>query len=107
MILTLNTLPISIFNPFAAAWRALCGAVAHQKRTQSAPMSSVEILGKGATLALLRPVGYRIDCLEGCVWVTLDGDKRDIVLSAGQSYWPDRHAQALVHALEESRVGFS
>ena len=104
MTLTLHTLPISIYNPFAAAWRALCAAVTQQSQSPANPMPTVEILGKGATLTLRRPAGYRIECLEGCVWVTLDDDTRDIFISAGQSYWPDRNAQALVHALEDSRV---
>jgi len=25
-----------------------------------------------------------VDCLEGCVWITLDNDKRDTVLKAGE-----------------------
>lgn len=107
MILTLNPLPISSYNPFAAAWRALCAAVMHQGNTSTNPMHTVGILDKGETLALQSPVGYSIECMEGCVWVTLDGDTRDVVICSGQTYWPDRNSRALVHALDKSQVSVS
>ena len=104
MILSLNTRRINTSNPITAAWQVLCAVVMQRDKTLTRSVSSVEILGKGETLALEQPVGRCVECLQGCVWVTLDGDRRDVVISAGQSFWPDRNSRALVYALEASRI---
>ena len=44
--------------------------------------------------------GSRVECLAGTAWLTLDGDRRDIVLRPGQSFLVDADAQVLVCALD-------
>lgn len=64
----------------------------------------IEALNKNETLTLSRPADTQIECFKGCVWVTQDGDLRDIMLEAGQNLSISRPARVLVHALESSQV---
>ena len=48
--------------------------------------------------------GGRIECTEGAVWLTHDGDCRDVVLEAGQSHMVDRDSRLVIYALSWSAV---
>ena len=48
--------------------------------TQS-PFKTVD---KGATLVLQKPAGQTIHCIAGSVWITHDGDTKDVVLEAAR-----------------------
>ena len=48
--------------------------------------------------------GDRVECLDGSVWITQDGDPRDVVLEAGEGFTLDRPGTALVYALADARV---
>lgn len=61
-------------------------------------------LGKGEVRRVRTPEGKRVECLSGVLWLTQDGDRRDIVLEAGEAFVFDRDdGDALVSALAESR----
>ena len=61
-------------------------------------------LPRHVSLGLQRRAGDRIECVSGAVWVTQDGDLRDIVLNAGESFRLDRNGRALVSALADAGV---
>jgi hypothetical protein len=62
-------------------------------------------LGKGRIRRIheARPYAHRIECLSGALWITQDGDSRDIVLAPGDSFSFDRVGDALISALDDSR----
>lgn len=51
--------------------------------------------------------GVNIICKSGSVWITLDNDTRDIVLSTGESFISTEHRRAIIYALESSSLTLS
>ncbi len=45
-----------------------------------------------------------VRCDAGSLWITLDGDPRDIVLEPGQHFLREGSAGTIVYALEPSRL---
>jgi hypothetical protein len=43
--------------------------------------------------------GVQVHCRRGSVWITLDGDGRDLVLQAGDSFVTPEHRRVLIYAL--------
>ena len=61
-------------------------------------------LGGDELLPLTDIRGRRLCCVDGSVWITLDHDPRDIVLSPGDSFVVDRDGVTLLHALSPARL---
>jgi hypothetical protein len=72
-------------------------------RTQRLSLS----LPKMAVFTLPDAHEVDIECTRGALWITLDHDRRDIVLAPGERFCSDSHRRALVAALEASCVRFS
>lgn len=71
-------------------------------------MNSDLILGtraleKGCMYRVAAALGRRVECLSGSLWVTQDGDGRDVVLEPGDGFEFDRPGVALLSALADSR----
>ena len=66
--------------------------------------SSGVLLAKGQTLSLAEAAGVRVASQSGVVWITQDGDPRDIVLSAGDSVVLDRSTPTIVQAFEPALI---
>lgn len=70
--------------------------------TFTSSMNEMQIL-KGKILSLTGS-GHKIVCESGLVWITQDGDLRDIVLSAGKSLIITTRGLTLINAIETSKV---
>jgi len=46
--------------------------------------------------------GSEIVCLEGVLWITLDGDIRDHILAAGEKFTANRKGKVVLQALKNS-----
>jgi hypothetical protein len=61
-------------------------------------------LPRGGTLRIADGQAHVVDVFQGQVWITQDGDSRDVFLAAGQSFTVDGPGLALLHAFEDSRL---
>ena len=60
-------------------------------------------LRKGEALHLQHALGQRIEALGGRVWITMDGDLRDVVLDAGEGFTVDRSTDVLLSAISDAQ----
>ena len=55
-------------------------------------------------ISLHDAAGVELTCLTGQVWMTMEGDTRDITLSIGDQHTIERNGLTLVNAIEPSLV---
>lgn len=55
-------------------------------------------------LKLLDAQGTEVSCRSGILWITQDGQRDDVVLSAGQSLRIGRNGLTLIHACKEAAL---
>jgi hypothetical protein len=60
-------------------------------------------LAKGNVRHLHAERGRRVEVMSGAIWITQDGDPRDIVLQDGDAFDFDRAGDALLSAFADSR----
>jgi hypothetical protein len=59
-------------------------------------------LARGSIRHLAARPGRRVVVLRGSIWITRDGDPRDIVLEGGESFDFDGRGDALLSAFDDS-----
>lgn len=69
-----------------------------------AQTDSTHTLVKGKTMSLPDARAVQLHCLQGSLWLTHDGDCKDLVLEAGQSYQAERGSRLLVYALSSASL---
>lgn len=65
--------------------------------------AGIHSLQRGEMWTLSQPAGSRLECLGGTVWITHDGDCKDLVLEAGQTYLVDRSTRMIAYALKPAQ----
>ena len=103
MFATLETWQSAAHSPsrLLRAWR---DALFRAPETAAAARGATHEIARQRTLRVPAALGQRIECLEGCIWVTMDHDLRDVIIAAGQCFTADRRQRVLVHGLAPSRV---
>src|SRR6478735_12506003 len=48
--------------------------------------------------------GVQLASSEGELWITLDNDPRDIILSPGESFLTTQHRRAVIYALTQAQL---
>jgi hypothetical protein len=61
-------------------------------------------LRKGEVLHLQHALGQRIEALDGRLWITMDGDLRDVVIDAGEGFTVDRPSDVLLSAMSDAQL---
>lgn len=64
---------------------------------------SARLLKRGQLERIEDGRGSRVFCLSGCLWMTEQGNLRDIVLSAGEEAAISRNGTTIVMALGDAR----
>jgi hypothetical protein len=66
-------------------------------------LNGTRTLAKGTVRHLHAERGRRVEVVSGSIWITQDGDRRDIVLQNGEAFDFDRAGDALLSAFADSR----
>ena len=61
-------------------------------------------LAKRCLHSVAKPQGHQITCTGGSVWLTFDGEARDVVLEAGESYRCVSRSRLVISAFEAATV---
>jgi hypothetical protein len=54
--------------------------------------------------AYCRPNEIQIECQDGTVWITQEGDHRDIILQAGEQYRIEKQGLVIVQAIGRATI---
>ena len=58
-------------------------------------------------IRLYDPIGARVECVRGALWITQNRDREDYFLAANDALTLDRRGLTLIHAQEPSEVVLS
>lgn len=76
----------------------------HGSRYGQQPQPVITKLATGELLRIDDASGQSIAVVQGMVWITQEGDQRDVFLSDGENFVFDRPGTALVQAMNDTRL---
>lgn len=88
--------------PFTGWLRAMRASRPQAGRRITPAAQGPLTIDKGATLAIERGAGVDVCCVSGSLWITHDGDVKDVLIDAGGTYRSERAGRMLVHGLAAS-----
>jgi hypothetical protein len=68
------------------------------------PLEATVSLSPGATTWVHRPLGRRVTCESGSLWLCVDGEPQDILLGPGDTHRCTLGSALSIHALTSSVV---
>lgn len=73
-------------------------------KTPSTTLTEALLIGlpKRRLLSIAGRRGTRIESRQGSLWITQDGDRRDVVLGAGEVHVVERDAPVIIQALSSA-----
>jgi hypothetical protein len=98
----MHTAAQNIFQKIAFAFAPSGNVV--QDPTNRTTANGTTALEKKGLLKIEHALGRRVCCEAGAVWITLDGDRRDVVLEAGQVFVSDRNATMVITGLDPATI---
>ena len=101
----LGSLPIpgDSGTPSAFQWRRLWRALLRRATGFGVELFSVKLTA-GQELQLHDAAGWTLVCASGAVWITQEGDARDIFLEGGEGFALDRGGLTLVRACRDAML---
>jgi hypothetical protein len=64
-------------------------------------------VGKNQAVAFSNANGLRVECASGILWITHDGDLRDVILSGGEQYISGLADRMVIFGLEDAEATVS
>lgn len=98
----MTTFNTNVFHPFDA----ICQFISSVRRKQRTPAAPTRVnlqrisLGYQKTHWIDAAASIEVICVAGCVWITADGELRDVVLAPGRVYTGTAGARLGIYALE-------
>jgi hypothetical protein len=105
---TTSTVPCRA--PFADFWatpREWAHALARRaggRGRDALPVAATVALNAGATTWLASPLGRRVTCESGTLWLCFDGEPLDILLGPGDTHLCAKSSALSIHALSPGVV---